>query len=163
MVVIYAITANCCVWRMRKPYCSWGHANMKLDAMHGYDTIPLTPNSTAFAYTYIYLRIYSLIYISPKSKVLKATITKVTVSWDVTPCSLGEVHQRESSSETLENFYHTTRCHIPNDSIPLTFICSFQVKYLSVTRQVNSLFQTEFSKECDLELPPSTSSIFLFP
>jgi hypothetical protein len=36
-------------------------------------------------------------------------------------------------------------------------------KYLSVSRQVNSLFQTEFSKECDLELPPSTSSIFLFP
>jgi hypothetical protein len=32
-----------------------------------------------------------------------------------------------------------------------------------VSRQVNSLFQTEFSKECDLELPPSTSSIFLFP
>jgi hypothetical protein len=28
---------------------------------------------------------------------------------------------------------------------------------LSVSRQVNSLFQTEFSKECDLELPPSTS------
>jgi hypothetical protein len=37
------------------------------------------------------------------------------------------------------------------------------IKYLSVFRQVNSLFQTEFSKECDLELPPSTSSIFLFP
>jgi hypothetical protein len=36
-------------------------------------------------------------------------------------------------------------------------------KYLSVSRQVNSLFQTEFSKDCDLELPPSTSSIFLFP
>jgi hypothetical protein len=29
---------------------------------------------------------------------------------------------------------------------------------LSVSRQVNSLFQTEFSKECDLELPPSTSN-----
>jgi hypothetical protein len=37
------------------------------------------------------------------------------------------------------------------------------IKNLSVSRQVNSLFQTEFSKECDLELPPSTSSIFLFP
>jgi hypothetical protein len=43
--------------------------------------------------------------------------------------------------------------------IPLTH--SFM--YLSVSRQVNSLFQTEFSKECDLELPPSTCSIFLFP
>jgi hypothetical protein len=32
--------------------------------------------------------------------------------------------------------------------------CSIN-KYLSVSRQVNSLFQTEFSKECDLELPPS--------
>jgi hypothetical protein len=39
----------------------------------------------------------------------------------------------------------------------------FIIKYLSVSRQVHSLFQTEFSKECDLELPPSTSSIFLFP
>jgi hypothetical protein len=38
-----------------------------------------------------------------------------------------------------------------------------KIKYLSVLRQVNSLFQTEFSKVCDLELPPSTSSIFLFP
>jgi hypothetical protein len=33
------------------------------------------------------------------------------------------------------------------------------INYLSVSRQVNSLFQTEFSKKCDLELPPSTSSI----
>jgi hypothetical protein len=40
---------------------------------------------------------------------------------------------------------------------------SIKIKYLSVSRQVHSLFQTEFSKEWDLELPPSTSSIFLFP
>jgi hypothetical protein len=33
----------------------------------------------------------------------------------------------------------------------------------SVLRQVHSLFQTEFSKECDPELPPSTCSIFLLP
>jgi hypothetical protein len=39
----------------------------------------------------------------------------------------------------------------------------YKIKYLSVSRQVHSLFQTKFSKECDLELPPSTSSIFLFP
>jgi hypothetical protein len=34
--------------------------------------------------------------------------------------------------------------------------CIHEINYLSVSRQVNSLFQTEFSKECDLELPPST-------
>jgi hypothetical protein len=30
-------------------------------------------------------------------------------------------------------------------------------------RQVHSLFQTEFSEECDPELPPSTATIFLLP
>jgi hypothetical protein len=49
-------------------------------------------------------------------------------------------------------------------SFPLEKLVHYQsIKYLSVSRQANSLFQTEFSKECDLELPPSTSSIFLFP
>jgi hypothetical protein len=33
---------------------------------------------------------------------------------------------------------------------------------LSVSRQVNILFQTEFSKECDVELPPSTSSYIVY-
>jgi hypothetical protein len=35
-------------------------------------------------------------------------------------------------------------------------------KYLSVSRQVHSLFQTEFSKECDLELPPIFPSVMCF-
>jgi hypothetical protein len=36
-----------------------------------------------------------------------------------------------------------------------------QVKQVSVLREVHSLTQTDFSKGCDPELPPSTSSIFL--
>jgi hypothetical protein len=120
MVVIYTIRENCYVRGMRKPYCGWGHTNIKLDNMQdqdirrmSYDTIPLTPTRTAFAWTYIYLLIYSLIHIFLRPEVLEAMTKKVTVFRDVKPCRLGEAHRREIFSKTLENFYHTTRCHVP--------------------------------------------------
>jgi hypothetical protein len=62
-------------------------------------------------------------------------------------------------SSEAERFYKNCRCTLDMSNVSL----KGQVKYLSVSRQVHSLFQTEFSKECDLELPPSTSSTFLFP
>jgi hypothetical protein len=54
----------------------------------------------------------------------------MTVFWDVAPCSLVEIDRRftgayclhyegdeaVSTSETLINFYETTRCNIPEDS-----------------------------------------------
>jgi hypothetical protein len=52
---------------------------------------------------------------------------KISVFWFVAPCSLVEVYQRfrgpcclhhqgDSTSETLVNFYQTTRCYNPEDS-----------------------------------------------
>jgi hypothetical protein len=49
---------------------------------------------------------------------------KMTVFWDVTPCSLVKVYRRfidlimeaENTSETSVNFYQTTRRNIPEDS-----------------------------------------------
>jgi hypothetical protein len=51
---------------------------------------------------------------------------KIAVFWVVAPCSLVEVYQRfraialmmeaARTSETLGNFYQTTRCYNPEDS-----------------------------------------------
>jgi hypothetical protein len=67
-------------------------------------------------------------------EVLTAVSTKTTVFWVVVPCSLVEVYQRyrgaadsiirvitlmmlaARTSETLANFYQTTRCYNPEDS-----------------------------------------------
>jgi hypothetical protein len=46
---------------------------------------------------------------------------KMTVFWDVAPCSLDEslialLMEAASTSEMLVNFYQTTQCNIPEDS-----------------------------------------------
>jgi hypothetical protein len=47
---------------------------------------------------------------------------KITVFWNVAPCSLVKVYrlialimEAASTSETSVNFYQTTRCNIPED------------------------------------------------
>jgi hypothetical protein len=53
-------------------------------------------------------------------------------------------------------------CSVVKVTLGLLSLFGVRVKW-SVLRQVHSFFQTEFSKECDPELPPSTSSIFFLP
>jgi hypothetical protein len=55
-------------------------------------------------------------------QVLTADIMKITVLWDVAPCSLVEVYRRFRGAccphhpETLVNFYKSTRRNNPEDS-----------------------------------------------
>jgi hypothetical protein len=77
-------------------------------------------------------------------EVLTEVSTKMAVFWDVAPCSLVEIYQRfrghrsraialmmeaASTSETLVNFYQTTRRHIQEDShlhVPIyMYVCIF--------------------------------------
>jgi hypothetical protein len=63
-------------------------------------------------------------------QVLAAASMKMTIFWNIMPCSLIEIYRRfkdacllialmmeaASTSETLVNFYQTTRRNIPEDS-----------------------------------------------
>jgi hypothetical protein len=51
-------------------------------------------------------------------EVLTAVSMKIAVFWVVAPCSLAIALMMEAarSSETLVNFYQTTRCYNPEDS-----------------------------------------------
>jgi short-subunit dehydrogenase len=75
---------------------------------------------------------------------------------------------------TVSNtFYPTTTVHIlPQNSLSFTAYCTVKetdvnctVHFIlqSAVRQVRSLFQSEFSIECDLVLPLSIYSTFSFP
>jgi hypothetical protein len=68
--------------------------------------------------------------ISDKAFLTNINVLKMTVFWDVAPCSLVEVYQNfkgacclillnmeaASTSEVLTNFNHTTQCNISEDS-----------------------------------------------
>jgi hypothetical protein len=63
---------------------------------------------------------------------LKATSMKMTVFWDIAPCSLGETErwwialmmEAVSTSETSVNFSQTTRHIIPEDGHLRSSLCS---------------------------------------
>jgi hypothetical protein len=98
-----------------------------------------------------------------------------SVFWDITPCSyipeLFITIAVRTPNPTTDSHLDMNLCpfiagsviHFVKEVYFDRHLWGVKIKYLSVSRQVHSLFQTEFSKECDLELPLSTSSIFLFP
>jgi hypothetical protein len=59
---------------------------------------------------------------SIKADILTAVSTKMAVFWIVAPCSLEDeslialMMEASRTSETLVNFYQTTRCYKPEDS-----------------------------------------------
>jgi len=66
-------------------------------------------------------------------------------------------------SQTVYRVYAKTVINVFAAKI-LYYICMYIFIHLAVyLRQVQSLFQSELSTWCDLELPPSNDSILSFP